>query len=337
MQYLRLTRTGKYTFLVIDGARTDTFDYLLSLTKVFGGGNLREAGDAAETIVPGQISAGRITAADMDTFTFTAASNDVISAALVMTNGSARPYLFLFDPKGNYLGEWNTGPSWPFVADARLNTTGQYTFLVIDGALTDIYDYTFCMLKIPGPNSSEPSEGTELLHSGETRMAEIVPGDLDAFTFDVIAGDTSFLTLSQTSGDGQISASIYGPDGNVLATAYGATQTLRLSCSTNTGSYIVTIRDASLDQSLGYTLTLLQNPGPPPFYDPGHPYLAIFRCMTNPVVRWPTNAAGFQLEYRTNAESGEWSNLSPPYAIIANHFYVTNRSADPMRIFRLRK
>ena len=45
---------------------------------------------------------------------------------------------------------------------------------------------------------------------------------------------------------------------------------------------------------------------------------------------------GFELEYRENAVSGTWSNLPPPYAVIANHYYVTNQSTAPMRFYRLR-
>jgi hypothetical protein len=45
-------------------------------------------------IAPGQIVAGSITnAGQTNYYTFTAASNDVISVALLRTNGSGRPYL----------------------------------------------------------------------------------------------------------------------------------------------------------------------------------------------------------------------------------------------------
>ena len=47
--------------------------------------------------------------------------------------------------------------------------------------------------------------------------------------------------------------------------------------------------------------------------------------------------SGFQLEIRKNVVSGTWSNLPPPYAVIANHYYVTNQSTVPMRFYRLRR
>jgi hypothetical protein len=85
---------------------------------------------------------------------------------------------------------------------------------------------------------------------------------------------------------------LYGPGGNVVGTATSRSQAqIRIPCITNTGTYTIACLDASLSQSFSYSLRLLQDPGPPPSYDPDHPYLAILRCMTNTVVRWPTNAA----------------------------------------------
>src|SRR5436309_1591960 len=79
----RLTKTGSFSIVV----RACALDYTLSLhdaLPIFAAGvNLREAGDAPEPIAFGQISGGHIGLADLDTYTFTAASNDVISVAQI--------------------------------------------------------------------------------------------------------------------------------------------------------------------------------------------------------------------------------------------------------------
>jgi len=209
---------------------------------------------------------------------------------------------------------------------------------VLDNGLDESFDYVICMFKVPGPNFPEAGEGSELLVSGETRAAQITPGDLDAYSVSVVAGDSVWIRLSQASGPGQAYMYVYDPAGNVVGTATSATEArFRIPCATNTGNYTIAVVDSALSRPFTYNLTLLQDPGPPPSYDPDNPYVAIFRCMTNTVVRWPTNAAGFQLEYRTNAVAGIWSNVPPPYTAIANHFYVTNRSEDPMRFYRLNR
>ena len=97
---VHLNETGVYTLLVVDGGLDQAYDYLLSLTRVVGGGNLREAGDGAEAIAPGQITSGHLGLLDMDTFTFSAASNDVITVALLRTNVIGDAYLYLYDPAG---------------------------------------------------------------------------------------------------------------------------------------------------------------------------------------------------------------------------------------------
>ena len=337
---VRLVKTGTYTAEVTDcNAFTTTFDYLLRVSKAVCGTNEHDVGDAPEALVFGRAAGGHIDVADLDLYCFTAASNDVVSFALVRTNGSGNPTMRIFDPLGTAIyGACGDGVR-VYEYDVRLTKTGTYTVEVTDcNAFTTTFDYNFCMIKIPGPNFQEPGEGSELLLSGETRTAQISAGDLDAYSFSVIGGDSVWITLSQTSGSGQAYMYLYDPSGNVVGTATSTTQArLRIPCATNTGYYTISVLDSALSRSLTYNLTLLQDPGPPPSYDPEHPYLAIFRCMTNTVVRWPTNAAGFQLEYRTNAVSGGWSNVPPPYPVFANHHYVTNQSAAPMRFYRLNR
>ena len=93
---MRLNETGTYTLVVVDGGLDQEYDYMLSLTKVAAGVNIREAGDGPEAIVPGQVTSGHIGLLDMDTFTFSGTSNDVITVALLRAPTSSVTLISIF-------------------------------------------------------------------------------------------------------------------------------------------------------------------------------------------------------------------------------------------------
>jgi hypothetical protein len=329
----RLTKTGSYTFVVIESGLTLSYDYQLSLTKVAGGVNLREAGDGAEAIVPGQITSGHISPADMDTYTFTGTSNDVITVTLLRTNGTGDTFLYLYDPLGDAVfsgaGTGNAGVA--YFAGVRLTKTGSYTFVVVAGGLDLSYDYNLCTIKNPGPNFPEPGEGVEVIAPEDMRAARITPGDLDAYLFHAIAYDTITLNLTKTGGAGNLFVELLAPDGIVIATASGASSArIKAPCVPQTGSYQIAIFDSGLSQAFDYELTLSQNPVVPSSSGTNQ-YLAIMQCSGEVIVRWETNSAGFILESIPVVGGTNWSPVLTAPQIIADHFYhfaglVTNGS-----------
>jgi hypothetical protein len=125
---LRLGKTGTYTLEVTDcNDFTTTFDYLLRVSKVVCGTNEHDSTDAPEPLTFGRIVSGHIDVADVDLYCFSASSNDVLSVALVRTNGNGNPTMQIFDPLGTII--------WGFCGDGtrvydpavRLGTTGIYT------------------------------------------------------------------------------------------------------------------------------------------------------------------------------------------------------------------
>jgi hypothetical protein len=333
----RLPMTGTYTVGVIDDNNREEFDYLLRLT-IIGGENAREPEDGPEPVRPGQSTGGHISLGDLDTYTFTANSNDLTYIRLLLTNGPAsNPYFYLYGPDGNPVAS-SSYVSFKAEWSGVLPQTGKYTVAVIHSVLNGEFDYNLCLARFPGTNYPDAGEGPEFVGSGQMRTGALPPGDLDVYAIEAIAGDSLQVNLAQTEGPGQLYVLLYGPDGTLLDTRLTSTPgVMRIHCLTATGTYQILCMDNAGDSEVGYELKVALSPGPSPSSDSDHPYLTIFRCMADTVLRWPTNAEGFQLEYSTDALSAAWSNLPPPYSVIANHYYVTNRSDDRMRIYRLKK
>lgn len=68
------------------------------------------------------------------------------------------------------------------------------------------------------------------------------------------------------------------------------------------------------------------------------PSLTLVRSGTNAVLRWPTNAAGFTLQFTTNLlMPSNWSNASPAPVVVSGQNSVTNPFAGPQKFYRLAK
>jgi hypothetical protein len=55
------------------------------------------------------------------------------------------------------------------------------------------------------------------------------------------------------------------------------------------------------------------------------------------VLAWPTNSAGFAVEYTTNLPAASWVSNSTPATIVNSQYTVTNANAGARQFYRLRK
>jgi hypothetical protein len=339
----RLSQTGAYTLLVLADYFSDSYDYLLTVTRVGCGTNLREPGDDPEPLVPGQVSHGQIALVDVDTYCFSASSNDVVAIGLGRTTGTGIPRFYLFDPEGNYVSEQGGGGS-VYTQNQRLSQNGIYTLLVLADYFSDSYDYTLCIIKIPGPNVPEDTDGSEFLAPGELRSAAAAAGDVDAFAFYAIAGDSVEIIVDQAfDSGGFLVVEVYGPRGDIIQGAPSSTGlNYRLPCLADAGVYHVVVRDDDLLDASTYTVRFYQTPVVPPSGGLTQ-YLAILRCSTNIILRWETNSAGFMLESASRPASfaseppNVWSPVTTPSYVIANHYYVNEGAVtQPAQFYRLR-
>ena len=340
---LRLAMTGTYTVGVIDNGHNESFDYVVTVNLAKGGVNQRDADDGPEAITPGQFSHGHISPSDYDSFTFTAASNDVIYLTVLKTNGVGSLFLYLYDPSGAVLAEGSANSFFAGVENWRLAQTGTYTVGVIERFHTQSFDYIVNVLKIPGPNAADPGDGLYLLSPVESRSAHLSAGDLDAFGIMAIAGDTIDVGIRITSGSGRNPVlTVYGPDGNVLRTTNGPTKArIRLQCVSQTGPYTVVIHDDGHNEAYDYQLTFDQYPVVPPS-DGLNQYLAICDCTNRVVVRWETSAQplGFTLESSPVVDGTVppgWTPVLAPFQVIADRFYFTEAPTNATKFYRLKK
>jgi hypothetical protein len=67
------------------------------------------------------------------------------------------------------------------------------------------------------------------------------------------------------------------------------------------------------------------------------PLLSGTKQGTNIVLKWPTNAQGFSLQWSTNLGTANWSNATPAPAIVSGQYTVTNNMTNNFRFYRLRR
>src|SRR2546425_5684 len=213
------------------------------------------------TIAPGEIRSGSITApAQTDYYAFTASSNDVIYLTVLKTNGPGTyPYLYLYDPTGAVIAAGSGNAILTDVANLRLTTTGTYTVGIVDDGLNESFDYLITFnLAAGGVNQREAGDGPEALLPGQTSYGHISPSDYDTFTFSASSNDVIYLTGLRTNAPGTYPyLYLYDPTGAVIAAGSGnaiLTDVANLRLTT-TGTYTVGIVDDGLNESFDYLIT----------------------------------------------------------------------------------
>jgi hypothetical protein len=137
----------------------------------------------------------------------------------------------------------------------EIDATGTYTVVVSDaGANTGSYNIYFT--RVPGAN-----EGGSLINGGVI-SDQIDVGDLDSFTFNVVAGEGIELTVTDTSGNTfSPRISLYRPDGSLVRSVQDGA-VAAIACPSNiceidaTGTFTVVVSDAGANTG-SYTIELV--------------------------------------------------------------------------------
>ena len=326
----RLTESGTYQLRVHDDGGNELFDYGLTLVQS-PGPNLGE-----QAIQLGETVTGAITAAaQVQVWTFTAASNQWMTALLSQAIPTASyPVIAVYGPNGDFVASLagSAGISGTFI-ERRLLQTGNYQLRVHDDGGDELFDYSLTLVAIPGDNPGDESGG--LLAPGLTATNAFVLADLDVFKFPAIAGDSIRLSVHKVGEDPGANPfmDLFAPDGTRL----GSGSVINRRCLTETGDYFVLVRDDGGNETYSYALALVQTPLPPLVWDFDHPYLSIFQCGVQAVVRWPVAIAPFDLEFTPDLSASTWISIDPPFFQSAGYYYHTNSSTDPARFFRLHR
>jgi hypothetical protein len=272
----RLTNTGTYLILVHDDDGAQTYDYGLTLIKNPGPNPANDGG----TIQPGQtVSNSLDKLGAIDVYTFSAASNDVVTILLTSGTpfGPPFPTLELQGPGGTVVANasGNIGGNNAAYIDAmRLTNAGNYLILVRDEDGVDAYDYGLTLIKNPGPNPA--NDGGTILPGQTVSNSLDKLGAIDVYTFSAASNDvvTILLTSGTPVGPPCPTLELQGPGGTVMANAsgnIGGNNAAYIDAKrlTNTGTYLILVRDDDGFDAYDYGLTLIKNPGPNPANDGG--------------------------------------------------------------------
>jgi hypothetical protein len=190
------------------------------------------------------VSASISAAAEKDSYRFTASAGDMVTVrARAISGNYAYLNLELYGPTGTLLG--STYSTSLAQLDRTLTATGTYTVVVRDYSNINTGTYSLTWEKLNGPCAPTA------LSCGQVVMGSIANADqMNPYTLTV--GDNEVVTIraSRTSGSVTPRLELYGPAGNLLASAANAiTQTL-----TTGATYTVFVRDDGSINTGGYAI-----------------------------------------------------------------------------------
>jgi RHS repeat-associated protein len=248
-----LEKGGTYTVIARAYDGLDSGTYGLSLVKMPGEPSLPE-------IVSGETKTGSIDVGDLDAFVFAANGGDV-ARVLIGTDGSFYPRIELYDPEGVLVA--SAGASGYYVASITTQPLEKGTCTVIVRAYDgrDTGTYGLSLIKMPGSTTSEQDpDGGEIV-SGETKTGTIGLADLDACTFQAIAGEVVKILIGVDPADFYPRIELYDPEGALVASAgqsgyYSATITTQLL--EKSGTYTVIARAYDGRDTGTYGLSLVK-------------------------------------------------------------------------------
>jgi hypothetical protein len=248
-----LPSAGMYTILAFDGYNgTYAGDYSLYLQRMNNPGSPISIGF-------GQTLSGTITtAADMDTYTFTASAGDKVLVRMSKGTGSVWPEVRVYGPDGTRLCV-KYGSPMAEIASCALTSTGMYTLLAFDSDnAVHTGDYYLFLQRLNNAGNAVP------IGFGQTLSGTIATaGETDTYTFTASAGDMVLVRMSKTSGNIWPGIRVYGPDGTKLCDTYGSTTARIASCAlASAGMYTILAFDGYNGTYAGDYSLYLQSAGP---------------------------------------------------------------------------
>ena len=206
----------------------------------------------ATMLLLGQTQTGAISSAAQDnSYTFTANANDVIDFTMVTTSGSLSPRIRVYDTAGMLLADAAnrnaygscSGGSVVELNTLKLTASGTYTVLVGDCGDTSLGNYTLYAQRTNNPS------GATILPFGQTLTGAISSVAQDnTYTFTANANDVIDFTMVTTSGSLSPRIRLYNTAGMLLDDA--ANRNIYGSCS---GGSVVELDTVKLAASGTYT------------------------------------------------------------------------------------
>lgn len=245
--------TGTYTVVLTDisSGLSATGDYELFFVRYPDAdelGPLEDGGSVSNSIGLG----------DIDTWTFSIEAGERFELRAADSGVTALdPLMRLFDPFGGLVTSTSSATVVSLVGTAAY--TGTYTVALTDtgSGLTGTGAYDLHFVRLPGANEHGP------LFNGGAVAETIDLGDIDSWTFDVSAGQNYRIRVADVAVTSlHPLVRLYAPNGAEVTSKSSATVVELTGVATVTGTYSLTVTDASsgLAGSGDYEVHLVRTP-----------------------------------------------------------------------------
>ncbi|QDU69321.1 hypothetical protein [Engelhardtia mirabilis] len=277
------TKSGTYTLLVTDvsSGLDATGDYAVHFVRT-------PDADELGSLANGDVVTNSLSLGDIDSFSFQLVGGESFQIRLVdPAQGGLFPLATIYDPFGDYVGQASAATVAAFNSVAQYS--GTYTLVVTDisSGLDASGAYQVQYARMPGAN-----EGGSLI-DGVVVNDNIALGDLDSYTFNAVAGESSTITVTDTTTSDLFPiVYLYGPLGQFITSASNANVASLAFTVAQDGLHTIVVADTSsgLDASAPYSI-VIDGSGAPPVLVPNT--LLAPQFPTDPVLADIGGSAGF--------------------------------------------
>lgn len=245
---VRATNNG--TFLVVIANNPYNSDagngtYLLTLAKT-GEPFVVSPGDEGGSLTNGAASFGNMPVGDLDLWNFTASSGQsmVLRVGQISETNNFAPWVRLYGPNGELVGsDWAAA-----VGEVTFRATNSGTYLVVIANYLYYSDagsgtYVLTLAKTGSPVVVSPGdEGGSLVGSG-TYNGNLPVGEMDLWTFTICPGERIAVRVDEITQTNNFAPwfRLYGPNGVLIGSTFGATFAQLALTTTNSGSFLLAI------------------------------------------------------------------------------------------------
>jgi len=262
-----LLASGTYTLVIEDYGNDNPGAYTMSLVDLTSGpytsGSDVDGGAIASSTVKTGTTSG---VGDLDVYTFTGNAGQHVLIDFAKTAGASyQPYITLYPPNGGSYVTYATSGR----LDYQLAATGTFSVLVYDSGFDGDGSYELSLLNLQGgplTNGTDTDGGAITSNIIKTGSFQQVT-DMDAYTFNGVAGQRVVIAAVATGGGGQnTELSLYPPNGGgAEAITSGDRVDVQLA---RTGTYTMVVEEYSKAATGGYTVSFV-NLGNGPFVGGG--------------------------------------------------------------------
>jgi len=247
LSQVKIPTNGTYTVLIADYNDTHTGTYAICAQRTIN----------PTGVLPlpfGQAQTGAISsAAQINSYTFSANSNDSIYLYMVGTSGNSfGPKIYVFKPDGTTLAAISTPSTGVYLSQLQIPASGTYTVLVGDFNDFHTSNYSVYAQRINNPSGAVP------IVFGQAQTGSIsTAGQSNSYTIRVGANDSISLSMVSTSGSLRPKISIFNPDGTTLTanTTTGTSLSMNQVRIPASGTYTVLVGDYNDTRTGSYNLS----------------------------------------------------------------------------------